>query len=236
MPSWLSEEIYFDESLVDDWKGKYDIWYSPVEKEVAQFYDSIVRLLRPNVIIETGTNAGYSTARLANGLRNIGDDAIIYTFDMGAAKHIYEGTSLERYIRFIQGSSLEAPFDAQIVADMLVLDSDHSYGTIIRELLRFEPQLKVGGFILMHDSIYFDGVGYAVIQLMQSSRFEVVTLPTPRTNGIGSRSPGLSIIRKCLPTPAINDIVCNSEYDDIEVGRDQMDTEALIDKVCHKTL
>lgn len=194
----------------------------------------MVQLFRPEVIIETGTNVGYSTARLAHGLQSYSKTGMIYTFDIGDACHLFEGTELPQNISFILGSSLDADFDESIVADMLVLDSDHSYDTIIKEILRFEPQLKVGGLMLLHDSIYFDGVAHAAIELMRSPRFEVVTLPTPRTHGMGTRPPGLTIVRKCLPTPTPNDLVFRDDLRGIEVGRDGMDTESIIDKIYYR--
>jgi hypothetical protein len=81
--------------------------------------------------------------------------------------------------------------------DLLVLDSDHSYDTVMWELMNFEKLLNVNGHILMHDSIMFDGVGAAVKQLYDNPRFEVITLNTPRKSHLaGSRCPGLTIVKK----------------------------------------
>jgi predicted O-methyltransferase YrrM len=228
-PGWLAD--LFEPYLVEEWIKKYQPHYAPVEREVAHFYKSIIQLVRPKVIIETGTNSGYSTSWISAALRSYCSDGIVYTIDIESSEHLFKGTELEKNIKFIKGSSLEVPLDEKIIADMLVLDSDHSYDTIMAEILRFEPILKVGGFMLLHDSIYYDGVAHAVYELMKSTRFEVITLPTPRTHGCGTRSPGLTIVRKCAETPIPNDIKFDQILSGLEVGRNHMDTEAMIDKL-----
>ena len=234
MPPWLDKDNAFSPEKVEEWSLQCPIWFSPVEREVAWFYESFIKLVGARTVLETGTNAGYSTARIACGLRYNGNDSIVYTFDIGPAEHIFLGTELEKYVKFIQGSSLEAEFDNTIELDLMILDSDHTYDTIIKEIIRFEPQLKVGGTMLLHDSIYFDGVGHAVIQLMKSDRFEVITLPTPRDNGIGSRRPGLTIVRKVKAQINGSDLRFEQEWSGIEIGRDQMKTSSIIDIIYHK--
>jgi hypothetical protein len=64
------------------------------------------------------------------------------------------------------------------------------------EVMNFEKLLKTGGYILMHDSIYFEGVKAVVKQLTRNPRFEVVTLNTPRTHGTNQPCPGISVVKK----------------------------------------
>ena len=231
LPDLINNSMSFEPELVPEWLSKYQPQYAPVEREVAHFYRSIIGLVRPKVIVETGTNTGYSTAWLAVGLREYCPEGLIYTIDIAPARHVFEGTDLARNIRFLRGSSLDVAFDESTIVDMLVLDSDHAYMTIMAEILRFEPILRVGGVMLLHDSIYFDGVAYAVFELMKSSRFEVITLPTPRTHGCGTRPPGMTIVRKCAATPIPNDLQYDTELSGMGVGRDPMDTEPLIDRL-----
>lgn len=65
---------------------------------------------------------------------------------------------------------------------MLVLDSNHDYETVSSEIELYEPKLVEGGLILMHDSLFFDGVGTAVKELVKTGRFEHITLDTPRNH------------------------------------------------------
>jgi len=122
----------------------------------------------------------------------------VFTFDPMEYEHLWRGTPLDEFIEFRQCPSTEVDLGSIPASfDMLVLDSDHHYETIIAELRVFEPRLRVGGHILMHDSLYFDGVGAAVQQLMADARFEVITLDSPRTGGHPPRRPpGVTIVRK----------------------------------------
>ena len=79
---------------------------------------------------------------------------------------------------------------------MLVLDSDHHYDTIMTELVLYEPLLNAGGTILFHDSLFFDGVGAAVQQVLANPRFQGLTLDSPRRAIPGQRCPGVTIVRK----------------------------------------
>jgi predicted O-methyltransferase YrrM len=171
------------------------ITYASVEVEVGRFYYSFVNLVGANFILETGTNVGYSTAMLAAALKRRSPNGKIYTMDITKYNYLFERTDLDN-IEIIVENSLEYVLEGNILFDILVLDSDHSYFTIINELIKYEKQLRVGGYILMHDSLYFDGVGMAVEQLMTNPRFEVITLESPRTHGMATRSPGVSVIKK----------------------------------------
>jgi predicted O-methyltransferase YrrM len=177
-------------------RGEVD--YGSIELEVGELYRAMVWLLKPQRVLETGTYNGYSTCCIAAALRDIGPDTSVITVDPDPKPHLWERTELEKHIRWLEMYSQDAA--AQLKAhsfDMLVLDSDHHYDTIIFELMTFEPLLAIGGTILLHDSLFFDGVGAAVAQLRDNPRFECVTLDTPRTHGLPAmRRPGVTIVRK----------------------------------------
>ena len=172
--------------------------YASVEVEVGMLWSSLVLLLRPAQVLETGTYLGFSTSCIAAALRALGGERQIVSIDPEPREHLWLGTPLARLVQYIPKFSQEAAADvAGRSFDMLVLDSDHHYGTIMAELAIFEPILRDGGTILMHDSLYYDGVGLAVKQLRENPRFECVTLDTPRTHGVkGCRPPGVTIVRK----------------------------------------
>ncbi len=196
--------------------GKED--YGSVEVEVGRLWYSLVMLLRPRYVLETGTYFGYSTCMIAAALRDLGDERHVTTIDPEERDHLWRGTRLAPLIRWINMMSQDAAADlAGSKFDLLVLDSDHHYNTIIAELMLFEPMLRRGGSILMHDTLFFDGVGAAVKQLEANPRFEVVTLPSPRTHGDPKgRKPGVTIVRKVREKgPAIE---FERKYDGLFVG------------------
>ena len=215
MPPWLEQP--FDPDRAEDWRCIYkNGWPAPVEREVGWLYAALVIMLRPRAIIETGTNAGYSTLSMAAALAVLGGERSIYTIDISAAEHLFKGTDAAHLVTFLLGSSLEISLDQlPPEVDTLVLDSDHRYGTIAAEINRFSPLLRVGGILITHDTMYYDGIALAIRQLMQSPCFEVLTLPTPRQHK-PQRCTGMTIARKILPTTG--DVIAFKEaYADIEV-------------------
>lgn len=172
--------------------------YASVELEVGRFFYAFALLTQPKTILETGVYIGYSTCNLASALKHLDNSGRVYCIDPMQTRHLWENTDLENLITWIprmSQESLDVLKDKKF--DLLVLDSDHRYDTAMWELINFEPMLNTGGHILMHDSIYFDGVGAAVKQLYNNPRFEVITLDTPRKSHLaGSRCPGITIVRK----------------------------------------
>ncbi|MEW6145498.1 MAG: class I SAM-dependent methyltransferase [Thermodesulfobacteriota bacterium] len=172
--------------------------YASVELEVGRFFYAFVLLTQPKTILETGVYKGYSTCNMASALKLLDNGGHIYCIDPMETRHLWEDTDLESLISWIprlSQESLDTLRDKKF--DLLVLDSDHSYDTAMWELINFERMLSEGGHILMHDSIFFDGVGAAVKQLYDNPRFEVITLNTPRKSHLtGSRCPGVTIARK----------------------------------------
>jgi predicted O-methyltransferase YrrM len=210
----------FVAEVVDAWTREYQErpLYWAVELEVGRFYYWFVRLTRPQYVLETGTNGGYSTSMLGAALKTLGHDGRLLSLDLVRMHHLFAATEVADVVQFVEADT--AVVDPTSFGcphfDLLVLDSGHHYGCIATELQRFEPHLKAGGYMLLHDSLYFDGVGLAVEQLMRNPRFEIVTLDTPRTHGRpGSRSPGLTVVRKNLaddgrhpftPAPSLHDV------------------------------
>jgi predicted O-methyltransferase YrrM len=170
------------------------------ERPVCQSWYWLIRMARAREILETGTYYGYSTCHLAAAVRDNGGGRVT-TIDPWKLWHLWEGSELQSFIQWIPATSQDAlPELYGRCLDVLVIDSVHTYGQSSWELANFEPLVRPGGLILMHDTLLHDGVGCAVAQLTASSRFEVVTLDTPRRSYPETIaepvSMGFSIIRK----------------------------------------
>ena len=220
----------FDPTCVDRWREEFPANYAPVELEVGQFYYSLTKLLRPTLLLETGTHFGYSSHCIADALQENGDGGVLYTVDLVKENHLFRQTEHEDRVVFMHGNSLDIDMGSFVgrdprrgpagmpIFDMLVLDADHRYGGLIGEVNRYAPHLRVGGVMLLHDSMYFDGIGLVVRQLAETGFFDIVTLPTPRRHGIAAgRCPGLTIATKrgafsenfLTPNPTLLDVeVC----------------------------
>jgi predicted O-methyltransferase YrrM len=192
------EESY--ERSLGGWHDNGTINYASVELEVGRLWHSLVLLLQPRMVLETGTYKGYSTACIASALASLGGDRRVITIDpCPQGGQVWEGTELESIITLRRQMSQEAFGDlflSKVRFDMLVLDSDHHYDTIMTELMLYEPLLNVGGTILLHDSLFFDGVGAATRQLLANPRFQGLTLDSPRHALPNQRCPGVTIVRK----------------------------------------
>lgn len=149
-------------------------WLSP--QDATELYDSVLSLkCEKPVIVEIGSHLGKSSMVLAQALRKKGGGIIhcIDPFDASGdlgAQHLYEKRkaelrgslleafqlnmaqyALEPFVRPVKGFSHEVvrTFDGEI--DMLFIDGDHAYEAVRRDFLDWEPRLKVGGVLAMHD-------------------------------------------------------------------------------------
>jgi predicted O-methyltransferase YrrM len=174
------------------------IFYDSIELEVGHFYHAFIKLTRSSVILETGVSRGYSTCCIASALSELRRGGHVYAIDPADYPHLWEGTGLEPYISWLPKTSQDAAREVAVREyDLLIIDSHHDYDTCMFEVMNFEPLLKVNGYILMHDSLFYDGVGAVVKQLVSNPRFDVMTHMTPRSHGDSrSRCPGLTVVRK----------------------------------------
>lgn len=174
------------------------ISYDAVEMEVGHFYYSFVRMTGVRNILETGVSRGYSTLCLAAALHRNDNGGHVWAIDPFVVDHAWDGSEVEDHISFIPKRSQDALPDVhELRFDLMVIDSLHDYETCVWEVINFEPQLKNGGYLILHDSVYFAGVQAVVQQLRQNPRFEVLSMPTPRRHGTTrSNFPGLTLVRK----------------------------------------
>lgn len=198
LPDWLLRIEAAYDLKTGGWRSAHGLDYGSVELEVGRLWHALVLLQRPRLVLETGTFSGYSTCCIAAALAALGGERCVYTIDPEPRTPIWKGTELAPFIHPVVARSQDAaPQFADVTFDMLVLDSDHHYDTIITELALYEPRLAVGGLILLHDTLFFDGVGAAVSQLLAQPRFRGVTLDTPRHHEFNTpRCPGVTIVRK----------------------------------------
>ena len=112
-------------------------------------------------LVELGTRSGESTLALAYAAKRTGGK--LYSFDIAdcvEAKKAMADRSLTPYWEFSIGNDLEVNWNRKI--DFLFIDTSHTYEHTLKELVRFEPFVKSGGIIAMHDSVACPGVKKAV--------------------------------------------------------------------------
>ncbi|HET9742189.1 MAG TPA: prolipoprotein diacylglyceryl transferase family protein [Terriglobales bacterium] len=151
------------------------------EVEVLEFLRCLVRTVKPQTVVETGTFMGVSTLWIAEGLKANGFGKIVTCeYDpvvFGKAKKRIAESGLGGWIDPRNESSLEIKIPGTI--DLLFSDSDPPLRE--QEVRRFLPQMNPNGLILMHDaSSHLKTVREAALKMEQEGLISVVLMPTPR--------------------------------------------------------
>ncbi len=122
------------------------------EVETLEFLYSVVRLLKPELIIETGTWHGHMAVALGKALRQNGfGRAISFEIDPEVceiAQRRVKDAGLHDLVEVRNRSSLQATVGSNI--DMLVLDSELSLR--VQEFEYFRPNLRPSAIVIFHDT------------------------------------------------------------------------------------
>jgi cephalosporin hydroxylase len=136
-------------------------------------YQEILNELRPDWIIETGTNWGGSAYFLASVCDLLGHGRIV-TVDLDAKPNLPQ----HERITYVDGSST-APevFDqvrmltAHAETRLVILDSDHSYEHVACELESYSSLVTPGSYMIVEDT---NIAGHPVLPGLQRGPYEAV--------------------------------------------------------------
>lgn len=140
-----------------------------IELEVGEFLNALVRMTKPEVVVETGTHKGFSTLMIASAIKANGKGHL-YTVDMidhGVLKEC-ERYGVAPFVTFTKSDSSAmisklAPRVKNI--DFLWLDADHSTEAVIKELNAALPLLRKGTLVAFHDIITDPREAKAVVEI-----------------------------------------------------------------------
>lgn len=163
------------------------------EMEVLDLLESLIKAVKPELIVETGTFIGHSAIRMARALQANGFGRIITVeYDPAVfekARQQIEASGVARWIEYRNESSLETSINGTI--DLLYCDSDVNIRE--QEVRRFLPQIKPRGLVLIHDaSSHFKTVRDAAFRLEAEGLLSVVLLSTPRGLCLAQKREGRS--------------------------------------------
>jgi Methyltransferase domain len=154
------------------------------EVEFCEMAGALTKMLRPALVVETGTGQGYATRRIAWALRG-GGRFITYEADADLREALRTRARLPKGVEVS-----EAPTFSDDIArdgDLFVLDSgrDHRFA----ELARWQEHAKEGSMVLIHDTGYkhegTDHVAYA--RTIRELGIRGVWFPNPRGSFLGQR-------------------------------------------------
>jgi len=132
-----------------------------------QFYEGVrvkdlIDTLKPKLILEMGFGAGTNMLVLLTYTKKPGADYYIISLsdDFNVERMILPNDFIERFL-FIKGISyamvprwkelgLPSPFDKKI--DFCIIDTDHNYWTLKRELEHLDPLMSPKCAIALHDT------------------------------------------------------------------------------------
>jgi cephalosporin hydroxylase len=155
--------------LKTSWNQKYSYTFTWMGRPVIQHPDDMVRLqeviftLAPDVIVETGVAHGGSLIFYASLFKAMGKAGKIIGVDIEIRPHnrrAIEGHPLFDYITLVEGDSV-GPGILKIIKSsikptdvvLVILDSDHSYAHVARELEAYHSLVTPNSYIVATDGI-----------------------------------------------------------------------------------
>lgn len=134
--SWLGHPI---------WQDVMDLW----------IIQETISLIRPKLLIETGTNRGGSSLFYAHLFDLMGNGEVV-TVDVEKLHNLSHPR-----ITYLIGSSVSDEVVAEVTARaaksdgpvMVILDSDHSKSHVFRELQCYTPLVTPGSYCLVQDGL-----------------------------------------------------------------------------------
>jgi cephalosporin hydroxylase len=158
--------------MVASAKYKYTYHFTWMGRPVIQFPQDLVAIqevvwrVNPEVIIETGVAHGGSLVFYASLLELLGGPGVVIGVEIDLREHnrdALEAHPMAKRIAVVQGSSTD-----QVVVDevrrlaagrkgvLVVLDSNHEHGHVLRELELYSPLVTPGSYLIVCDTIIED--------------------------------------------------------------------------------
>jgi cephalosporin hydroxylase len=117
-------------------------------------YQEILHEVRPDVILECGTNRGGSALYLADLCETIGNGRVVTVDVEDVASQVSHPRMTKLY-----GSSTDPAIHAEVLAHLegaasvlVILDSDHSYGHVHDELKLWSDVVTPGSYLIVEDT------------------------------------------------------------------------------------
>ena len=127
---------------------------SSIHEHLNTLYMLTIELNLKNVL-ELGTQFGNSTIVLLYATKEIGGK--VTTVDIDPCNHARKKINelgLSEFCNFIQSDDTKIDWSEPI--DHLFIDSNHSYNHVTKQLKKYEPFLRKGGIITLHDIVMHD--------------------------------------------------------------------------------
>lgn|SRR3990167_7096386 len=184
---------------VSDNTDKYQMFDSgATEIEVAEYLWGLVKILKPETILETGTFTGVSSLYIAQALKENNYGHLITIeyerFHKDRAEQLWQNCDVSQFVTCELKSSLDFQPDKKY--QLIFLDSEPQIR--FAELEKFSPFLEEGGYIGIHDlprtlcqgninpdhpdikSYPFGDIPPLMKELLQTGKLIKIHFPSPR--------------------------------------------------------
>lgn len=157
------------------WDTKHVYSFTWMGRPIIQLPEDMIRLqeviyrVKPDVIIETGVAHGGSLIYYASLFKGMGHPGRVIGIDIEIRPHnraAIEAHEMMEYITLIEGSSVDAAVVAVTKSHLtpqdkvlVLLDSNHSYDHVLKELQLYSSMVTTGSYIVATDGIMGDLVG-----------------------------------------------------------------------------
>lgn len=161
------------------------------EVEVLYFVGALVRALKPEVAIETGSYLGHGTEHITLGIATNGSGHL-WTTDIGhdmATKTAERMSQFSHLVTVTTGSGIDLINQLPGPIDFAFLDSGPDE-IRCHELRALHPKLAASGVVVIHDSGLQHGLRPHLIKTLRELGMQFIMLDTPR---------GVTIARKPWP-------------------------------------
>lgn len=153
-------------------KHEYSYHFTWLGRPIIQFPQDVMAIqeiiwkVKPDLIIETGIARGGSLIFYASMLELIGGEGQVVGIDIDIREN--NRVEIERHplckrIFMLQGSSVDEEIVGQVskMAEnkprvMVILDSNHTYQHVKRELELYSPLVKTGSYLIVLDTVIED--------------------------------------------------------------------------------
>lgn len=151
------------------WNQKYPYTFTWMGRPIIQHPEDMLRLqeviyhLKPDVIVETGVAHGGSLIFYASLMKFMGYGKKVIGVDVEirrSNREAIESHELSSIITLIEGDSVSSETLACVSAEippgskvLVILDSDHSYAHVMKELIAYAPLVSLNSYIVSTDGI-----------------------------------------------------------------------------------
>jgi predicted O-methyltransferase YrrM len=220
-PEILNAEALRFHEVMEELYRKPGAWRGSIDTETGRFLYSLARMVRPELVVEVGTQHGISTLWLARAVKDNGTGQLL-SLDLfedtqvAVVQQSLERAGLSKQAELIAGPSTtigaEACRRSARPIDLLFIDGDHRVEAATVDFEVLSAMVRAGGFVVLHDiypeSCGWDGPRYILDfvagKRSEAAKWQILEFPTPPS------SFGLAVMQKkaadaqtrILPRPA----------------------------------